>query len=189
MRTYEVMVEVRYTERVTVEMTEHDALDTEKVLKQARYAAGLPEKGASLYYMRDVTPPPKSVKERVRDAFKALRKEGFVARMNYSCCGSCGWAQVEQDYSFLTGVAEPNVVFYHRQDADCFDKKGNLVTYKHWNVENELVNKTASLYLAWSGDGAMIVDALETEGLEVDWNGNDNRRIAVTGVKGGIVNG
>jgi hypothetical protein len=33
--------------------------------------------------------------------------------------------------------------------------------------------------LAWSGDGKLIVDILEKNGVEVDWDGSDNKRIGI----------
>jgi hypothetical protein len=73
------------------------------------------------------------VRDKVRKAFVALRKRGFFARMNFWCCQTCGWAAVPE--------GRDNVVFYHAQDK-------------------ETMNKHGVLWLAWSGDGAAIVQEL-----------------------------
>lgn len=185
MKTYEVAVEVRYTERVTIELTEEQGHSKEEVLRLAVEAAGLqdaPKSAVSLYYSRDITPPKRTVKERINAAFKAMRKHGIVARMNYQCCSSCGWAALEIDYPKFDDDND-TAVFYHRQDAESFDERGNLRTGKYWNSHNELVERTIDLYLAWMGDGETIVHFLQAQGLTVKWDGSSNTRIAVTGVK------
>jgi len=84
-------------------------------------------------------------------AFKALRKEGFFARQNFWCCQSCGCAAVPEDKSEA-------YVFYHAQD------------------KQDLVSK-GSCYLAWSGDGAKIVEVLTAHGIKTEWDGSANTRI------------
>lgn len=93
--------------------------------------------------------------------FKALRKQGFIAHQNYMCCQSCGWASIENNY----GVAdESNVVFYHGQDADSFDKDGYL---------------NSIIYLAWQGDGNKIKEIAEMFSYKVKWDGSKYDRIGI----------
>lgn len=101
-------------------------------------------------------------KQRFTKMFRELRKLGFVARQNYMCCQTCGWAAVENDYGIKDDVS--NVVFYHNQDNDSFDKKGNLIEVIH---------------LAWQGDGNKIKETAEKFGYTVDWNGTENQRIGI----------
>jgi hypothetical protein len=85
------------------------------------------------------------------NAFAQLRKQGYVAKQNFTCCQSCGWAAI---YDAKLAV------FYHSQDAQGL-RKGD------------------DLYLCWSGDGQEIVDVLKNYGLDVEWEGTNNRRIMV----------
>ena len=96
-----------------------------------------------------------TTKENINKAFKALRKEGFFARQNFWCCSGCGW-------SAMTETQAKSAVFYHQQDRQMFERTGTL-------------------YLAWSGDGATIVRILKEAGLEVEWDGSESTRILIKG--------
>jgi len=92
-------------------------------------------------------------KEQLAKAFKELRKVGYFARQNHKCCQSCGWASVPDDKS-------ERAVFYHAQDKQRMDKDGDV-------------------YLAWAGSGEEIVSILKNNGLNVEWEGTQGRRIRV----------
>lgn len=87
---------------------------------------------------------------KVKRAFANLRKEGFFARMNFTCCQSCGWASVPQ--------GAESVVFYHNKDQRSAEETGEL-------------------YLAWQGDANIIRRVCEAEGLTVEHNGSESARI------------
>ena len=86
-------------------------------------------------------------------AFAELRKNGYFAKQNFLCCQSCGWAALSDEEA-------RNTVFYHNQD------------YRDLKQHQDL-------YLAWSGDGDYIAQTLRNFGMEVDWDGTPNTRIAV----------
>ncbi len=88
-------------------------------------------------------------------AFKELRKAGYFAKQNHTCCQSCGWAEVPDDKA-------EKAVFYHNQDHQSYKEGGDL-------------------YLAWAGDGKLICDILRDHGLVVEWEGTPDRRICITG--------
>jgi hypothetical protein len=100
-----------------------------------------------------------NTKEKVNQAFKLLRKTGYIAKQNFWCCQSCGWSAINNDYP----DAE-KVVFYHNQDNDS------------WNKNKELDH---SLALAWAGNGAEIVDIIKSVGLNVEWDGSEDKRIMI----------
>ena len=52
--------------------------------------------------------------EAVAAAFKAVRKHGIVARMHFSCCGSCASYELSEKYP---GKGR---IFYSRQHEDAF---------------------------------------------------------------------
>ncbi len=103
----------------------------------------------------------KKIARRIDDAFAALREQGFFAKANHTCCQSCGLAEIPAD-------KEMAYVFYHMQDAENLKDAGVC-------------------YLAWGGKvgekfGHTICDTIREAGLEVDWNGSEHTRIAVTGL-------
>ena len=92
-------------------------------------------------------------KSNLNKAFKALRKSGYFAEQNFTCCQSCAWAEIPDEQS-------EKAVFYHRQDADDLKENG-------------------SCHLAWAGDGKEIVKILEENGVKTEWEGTDNKRIKI----------
>jgi hypothetical protein len=92
-------------------------------------------------------------KKKLNQAFAALRKAGYTAKQNFLCCQSCAW-------NALSNKEAEKAVFYHQQDAD--DLK-----------------ETGIIHLAWSGNGKEIVKILKEHGLDVEWEGSDNKRIVV----------
>lgn len=105
-------------------------------------------------------------KQRFTKMFRELRKFGFVARQNYMCCQGCGWNALATEY----GVEDDtqNAVFYHQQDHDNFDKKGNLKNL---------------IYLSWQGDGTVIKETAEKFGYTVEWDGTTSNRIGILPIK------
>ena len=99
----------------------------------------------------------KKIARRIDDAFAALREQGFFAKANHTCWQSCGRADIPED-------KEDAYVFYHMQDAEGLKQDG-------------------ACYLAWGGCGQTICTALREQHLEVDWNGSEHTRIAVTGLE------
>jgi hypothetical protein len=101
-----------------------------------------------------------SDRQRVANAFRDLRKKGWFARTKFWCCQGCGCSAVPDD-------AKNKFVFYHKQDAESFDKNGML---------------SDGMYLTHGqgGDGMEIVAALNSNGLKTSWNGDMGIRILVT---------
>lgn len=93
-------------------------------------------------------------KTKLTKAFKELRKQGYFARQNFWCCQTCGWAA-------MTDEESDKAVFYHAQDNDDLIEDG-------------------SCHLAWSGDGKLIADILTKNGVKVDWDGNNSKRIKIS---------
>lgn len=87
-------------------------------------------------------------------AFKALRKHGYTARQNFSCCSSCAWYELGEQ-----GKNE-KVVFYNRQ-AGAALRGGGF----RWHGPRRRGPEV--LYLNWSGDMNLICSELEAAGLTV----------------------
>ena len=94
-----------------------------------------------------------SINAKITAAFKSLRKAGFFAKQNHTCCQSCGCEALPE--------GTKNYVFYHRQDA------------------NDL-KKTGKCFLSWGGDGEKIKAAALEVGLKVEWDGSPETRILVS---------
>lgn len=90
-------------------------------------------------------------KAELNNGFKALRKKGYWARQNWTCCQSCGWYEVPDDKA-------DKAVFYHKQDGA------------------QLKESNPKVYLAWAGDGNEITSVLK-EFVQVEWDGNNSTRI------------
>ena len=103
-------------------------------------------------------------KDKVTAAFRALRKLGYVARQNFTCCSTCGSYELGEMVTDRGGDPDTaKVIWYHRQDAEAF-ANGRL---------------TRNLLLRWNGDASEIKQALEAQGLLVIHNGEASQCIAV----------
>jgi hypothetical protein len=94
----------------------------------------------------------KNFKTSLNAGFAVLRKRGYFAKQNWYCCQTCGVDAVPDD--------EPDYVFYHSQDA-------------------ERLAERDAVHLSWGGDGHEIAKVFRDNGLAVDWDGTDGRRIHV----------
>lgn len=95
------------------------------------------------------------VKARLTEAFKALRKQGYVTRQSYLCCGSCAASAIGTKFD------EQNVPEDARK-AVYFSRQGG-----------DHLMGTASVHISWNGNGQEIVDACKAAGLGVNWDGDD----------------
>ena len=92
----------------------------------------------------------KQFKRDLNQAFRELRKLGYFARQNFTCCNSCGWASIPN------GIDE-KAVFYHRQDT---------ATIRDYGI----------CYLSWSGNGNEIARVF-SKYFKIEWDGSEDRKI------------
>lgn len=105
---------------------------------------------------------------RLAGVFASLEVGGIVARMNFSCCQTCGHNEIEDE---RTTGRERGYVFFTQQDA-------------------EFLTPGENLYLAFEGFGHHdpasigyeIAAALRVAGFTVDWNGSVDKKIVITGI-------
>jgi hypothetical protein len=97
----------------------------------------------------------KRVRAGLRQAFKALQRDGYITKTNFLCCQSCAWKAITGDLYRPEDKAN-KIVFYHSQD-------------------NGRLNEMGICHLAWSGDGNEIKLACEAAGLKVECRGPDER--------------
>ena len=98
--------------------------------------------------------------------FKELRIYGWAAEKDWTCCNTCGHAEME-DYF---GKKKPSV-FYHMQGADELNRTGSV----HLNYgftggsPNQIIKKARKL-----------CETLEAYNLEPKWNGMLDDNIKIT---------
>jgi hypothetical protein len=104
-------------------------------------------------------------RERVKNAFKELRKRGYACRMNFMCCGSCASYALHEKYD---GKGKKGHVYYSRQGEDAF-----RCSEGGWGRGERTDRLHSNLYLSWSGDGYEIAAVLRKHGLNVEWEGSE----------------
>jgi len=112
--------------------------------------------------------------DKLDEAFATLDRRGIVARQNFTCCQTCGHAEINFEIDEASKHRPiRGYVFFHEQDV-------------------ERVVASGFLYLAYgsvSGKskdsvriGQEIVNALRNAGLQVQWNGKIEKRIAINAI-------
>jgi hypothetical protein len=111
--------------------------------------------------------------DRLAAAFAALERDvALVCRENFSCCGACGAGEIrlEIEQERQTGREICGYVFYHMQDTEnAIDGYGLFLHYG-----SVLRGPKAAAAV-----GQQLVAALRRAGLQVNWDGNPQRRIGV----------
>ncbi|MFB9890555.1 DUF6891 domain-containing protein [Planobispora takensis] len=105
--------------------------------------------------------------ERLSRAFAALEASGITAREDFTCCRTCGQAEIG-------GAGAPDArgyVYFHSQCTDSA-AAGHGLTLLYGGFDGS-PGTTASI-------GREVVAAVEETGLSVEWNGDPGRAIAVT---------
>ena len=118
--------------------------------------------------------PARTDADRLDDAFAALERTGVVARASFTCCTTCGFAEIGDEVP--PGERREGFVFFHAQDAERLAEPG------------------APLFLAFGGfstgdatarteadrrAGERVRAALLEHGLPVEWDGDPAARIVV----------
>ncbi|QKW21632.1 hypothetical protein HUT16_23515 [Kitasatospora sp. NA04385] len=107
--------------------------------------------------------------ERLARAFAALDAAGITARENFTCCGSCGNAEIGAE----SAPGARGFVFFHAQCTEGAARGGDLwLLYGGFDGSAET---TAAV-------GREVVAALAGAGLTTAWNGEPGDAIRVTGL-------
>ncbi|MDI9240319.1 hypothetical protein QLQ15_15530 [Lysobacter sp. LF1] len=110
--------------------------------------------------------------DRLEQAFATLESQGVVCRQNFTCCGTCGVAEIGEEMRATRerGGAVQGYAFFHMQDTEsAIDGHGLYLNYGA--VEED---ETAAKSVARS-----IVAAMSAAGLPVEWDGDWGKRIRV----------
>ena len=121
-------------------------------------------------------------------AFEALRRAHVVAEQDFSCCNTCGHAEIEGDQDDL------GYVFFHQQDTESLAESGS--TYLSYGIfwpahisEKEYKALSSSqreeLYDATTIKlmKTVVIPILQEHGIGVSWEGNVDTRILLTDVE------
>ena len=108
--------------------------------------------------------------DRLETAIQNLTGRGIVFRQNFSCCGSCGAAEIwdEMNDEREAGMTVRGYAFYHMQDTTSAVEGGGL--YLGYGSVEE--GEEPSLAIARE-----IRDELEAQGLKTHWDGTWNMRL------------
>lgn len=152
----------RIVESLIEELGDDEAVDGAELAEAARAATD-----AALTAHREAQrswPVPTDC-DRVDRAFAALEREGVCARQHFTCCQTCGHAEIQDELDGHDGY-----VFYHWQDTEAaVDGFGLCLAYGAARPGAEAAAEI----------GARVVRALEREGLRASWDGSVDRRIEV----------
>jgi hypothetical protein len=125
---------------------------------------------------------------KLNQAFALLRKQGFIARQNFSCCQSCAGCEIANKVSAnldkgMDPKAFKGCVFYTKQDGEALKPYGrhNQDRFTHMYLSYGPVDtdKHGSQGLNSKEVGQALLQVLTSVGIEVEWDGNENTRIAV----------
>ena len=110
--------------------------------------------------------------DRLDRAFFELEQRGIIARQHYSCCGTCGVADIIDEMEAATAQGRParGYTFYHVQDTD--SAIDGLGLYLNYGAAEG--GEAPALAV-----GRVIVDVLTKHGLQADWNEDWKKRIHV----------
>jgi len=106
-------------------------------------------------------------------AFLALEDEGIVARHHFSCCGTCGVAEIGDEIADVAdrGVDVTGYAFYHMQDTE-HAVEGSGLYLNYGGVDDDPEHSIAV--------GHRIAKAVRASGLDIDWDGSLDKRIGVS---------
>lgn len=109
--------------------------------------------------------------DRLDKAFDELENEGIVARQNFTCCQTCGHAEIWEEIEQVKQDSEVSgYVFYHMQDTDRVLEEGRLyLAYGATENADDAAIRVAQ----------RITNALRKSGFKVDWNGSLDKRICL----------
>lgn len=144
------------------------------------WVAGQVAAAVEAHLASQATWPPRTDCDRLDDAFAALAKVGVVARQNFTCCQSCGHAEIWDEIREVHERGDPvsGYTFFHMQDTEGAEEYGSL--YLAYGAALGPEEDEDSLEERALGVGREVVRALEASGLSVSWNGTTSQRICVT---------
>lgn len=111
--------------------------------------------------------------DRLDAAFADLEAEGVISRQNFSCCGTCGSAEIWDEMEDARNAGRPSrgYAFYHEQDTE--SAVGGYGLHLNYGAREQTDEAAVAI-------GHEIAAHLNRHGLQTDWDGRIERRIAVS---------
>ena len=108
--------------------------------------------------------------DRLDAAFAELEEAGIIARQNFSCCGTCGAAEIHDEIDLAEQAGRParGFTFFHIQDTE--HAVGGESLYLSYGAADQ--DRAAAVEI-----GHEVVDILGRHGLSPAWNGKHANRI------------
>jgi hypothetical protein len=102
-----------------------------------------------------------------------LEADGVISRQNFWCCGTCGASAIGQEMEDADKAGRParGYVFYHEQDTE--SAVGGYGLHLNYGAREQTDEAAVTI-------GHEIVAHLNRHGLQTDWDGRIERRIAVS---------
>lgn len=107
-------------------------------------------------------------------AFDMLEDEDIVARQHFTCCGTCGAAEIGAEIEDFeqAGRQAKGYVFFHQQDTESAVESGSL--YISYGAADAEATNEASIEV-----GRRLFDTLKAVGLKPIWDGKINHRVGL----------
>lgn len=119
-------------------------------------------------------------REKLTEAFKLLRKEGLIAKQNFSCCGSCGTYEIGEQAKIKAkkvGKFPKGYVMYNRQSTEGIETFGSVnLSYGAFYSRNDIRRKECFTDLEI---GRLIEAKMKEVGLKTEWNGDVHKCVSV----------
>jgi hypothetical protein len=127
---------------------------------------------------------------RLQAAFTELGSDGITARMNFTCCNTCGNDEIGDERA----EGDWGYTFFHQQDAERLEPGGSELYLGFGSfgpgrgLDPDLLRRAqdgdhdARLAVVAQSDApvaARVVTALERHGLRTEWNGSTGQKIRV----------
>ena len=132
----------------------------------------------------------KETYNRVKQAFKKLRKHGLICRMNYLCCMTCA----SSDLGTKCDEREKDgAVYFHKQDYENFWSDYSYLEKRNLQDEDTPIHRNLHIRYFHKEDGRtvevgrLVQEVLMTEGLHIEWNGDADQTITVVSEVGAQV--
>jgi hypothetical protein len=113
--------------------------------------------------------------DRLQLAFDMLEDEDIVARQHFTCCGTCGAAEIgiEMDeFQELSGREAKGYVFFHQQDTEGAVESGSL--YISYGAADATASAEENVAI-----GQRMFEILQSVGLKPVWDGKINHRVGL----------
>lgn len=118
---------------------------------------------------------------RLAEAFKELRKRGYLARMNFSCCQGCAGYELTTYAVELISTGKRTkesirgCVFFHAQDNDGRRERGEFYL-AHGPMNSR---EYGTIGIDSVEIGKEVCEVLAEFGVKTEWDGDPNTRIWV----------